>query len=179
MDAMWHLRPSRQETAAREPNGESMLKTFSISKLAVAALAAAVILPISAQAGKAPAAPTKVDAKQFKSLPGGLKYAVLKPGKGDEAKTGTKAYVQYTGWLKSNGKKFDSSLNRGEPFEFVIGQGQVIKGWDQGVKGMKVGEKRQLIVPPALGYGASGTPDGTIPPNATLVFEVELVRVGL
>lgn len=156
-----------------------MQRPFSCSKLAVAAALTAAVLSLPARAGKAPAAPTKVDAKKFKSLPGGLKYAVLKPGKGDEAKAGSKAYVHYTGWLKSNGKKFDSSLDRGEPFDFVIGQGQVIKGWDQGVKGMKTGEKRQLVIPPALGYGAGGTPDGTIPPNATLVFEVELVRVGL
>lgn len=85
--------------------------------------------------------------------------------------------VHYTGWLQSNSKKFDSSLDRGEPFKFELGHGEVIKGWDQGVKGMKEGETRQLIVPSSLGYGERGTPDGTIPPNATLIFEVQLLKV--
>lgn len=84
--------------------------------------------------------------------------------------------VHYTGWL-TNGKKFDSSLDRGQPFRFDLGHGAVIQGWDQGVKGMKEGEKRQLIVPPALGYGPQGTPGGPIPPNATLIFEVQLLKV--
>ena len=129
-----------------------------------------------AAAQKAPKAPTKVAAGRFKTLPGGLKYAVLKPGKGHVAEHGD-VEVHYTGWLQSSGKKFDSSLDTGRPYKFELGHGEVIKGWDQGVKGMKEGEKRQLVVPPALGYGAQGTPDGTIPPNATLVFEVVLVRV--
>jgi peptidylprolyl isomerase len=133
-----------------------------------------VTTPAAAQ-GKAPAKPTKVAAKKFKTLPGGLKYAVLKPGKGTVAAHGD-VEVHYTGWL-TNGKKFDSSRDRGQPFKFELGHGEVIKGWDQGVKGMKVGEKRQLVVPPALGYGPGGTPDGTIPANATLIFEVELVKV--
>jgi FKBP-type peptidyl-prolyl cis-trans isomerase len=130
--------------------------------------------PAAAQ-GNAPAKPTKVAAKKFKTLPGGLKYAVLKPGKGAVAAHGD-VEVHYTGWL-TNGKKFDSSRDSGRPFKFELGHGQVIKGWDQGVKGMKVGEKRQLVVPPALGYGAGGTPDGTIPPYSTLIFEVELLKV--
>ena len=132
--------------------------------------------PVVAQkAAKAAKAPTKVDAKKLKTLPGGLKYAILKPGKGKVANHGN-VEVHYTGWLRSNGKKFDSSVG-GKPFSFELGHGEVIKGWDQGVKGMKEGEKRQLIVPAALGYGANGTPDGTIPPNATLVFEVELLKI--
>jgi peptidylprolyl isomerase len=126
----------------------------------------------------APKAPTKVAASKFKTLPGGLKYAVLKPGKGNPVPAHSQVDVHYTGWLQSSGKKFDSSLDRGRPFTFTLGHGDVIQGWDQGVKGMKVGERRQLVIPPALGYGASGTPGGPIPPNATLIFEVELLKIG-
>ena len=97
-------------------------------------------------------------------------------GTGAEATTGQKVRVHYTGWL-TDGKKFDSSVDRGQPFNFQLGRGQVIKGWDQGVAGMKVGGKRKLTVPPELGYGARGFP-GAIPPNSTLVFEVELVGIG-
>jgi peptidylprolyl isomerase len=107
----------------------------------------------------------------------GLTIIDVAEGTGAAAKAGDNVSVQYTGRLQSNGKKFDSSYDRNEPFSFVLGQGQVIKGWDEGVAGMKVGGKRQLIIPPDLGYGANGTPDGTIPPNATLVFDVELVKI--
>ena len=99
----------------------------------------------------------------------------LANGTGAEAKTGQIVTVHYTGWLTS-GKKFDSSKDRGDPFQFKLGAGQVIKGWDDGVKGMKVGGKRKLTIPPELGYGARGFP-GAIPPNSTLVFEVELLAV--
>jgi FKBP-type peptidyl-prolyl cis-trans isomerase len=107
----------------------------------------------------------------------GLKYIDQKVGTGDQAKKGTRVAVHYTGWLKSNGKKFDSSLDSGEPFEFLLGAGKVIKGWDEGVAGMKVGGKRKLIIPYKLAYGEDGTPDGTIPPKADLIFEVELLKV--
>lgn len=100
---------------------------------------------------------------------------VLKAGEGAEIKNGDKATVHYTGTLE-NGQKFDSSLDRGQPFEFSLGAGQVIKGWDLGVFGMKIGEKRKLVIPSSLGYGERGVP-GAIPANATLIFEVELLKI--
>src|SRR5215213_8639223 len=106
----------------------------------------------------------------------GLKYTDTKVGTGAEAKAGQTAVVHYTGWL-TNGTKFDSSKDRGQPFSFPLGGGRVIKGWDEGVKGMKVGGVRKLTIPPELGYGARGA-GGVIPPNATLIFEVELLKVG-
>ena len=103
----------------------------------------------------------------------GLKYVELKEGTGDEAKAGQTVEVHYTGWLK-DGTKFDSSHDRNRSFSFRLGAGQVIKGWDEGVAGMKVGGTRKLIVPPELGYGKQGYP-GAIPPDAELTFEVELL----
>ena len=97
-------------------------------------------------------------------------------GTGTAAASGQNVTVHYTGWL-TNGTKFDSSKDRGDPFVFPLGKGQVIKGWDQGVQGMKVGGKRKLTIPPEMGYGSRGA-GGVIPPNATLVFEVELLGVG-
>lgn len=107
----------------------------------------------------------------------GLQYNEINEGAGALPKSGQTAKVHYTGWLYENGvkgKKFDSSVDRGQPFEFALGQGMVIKGWDEGVATMKIGGKRELIIPPALGYGARGA-GGVIPPNATLLFEVELL----
>jgi FKBP-type peptidyl-prolyl cis-trans isomerase FkpA len=106
----------------------------------------------------------------------GLIIEDLKEGTGDVAKKGDSVEVHYTGWLKKDGTKFDSSLDRKEPFTFKLGAGQVIKGWDEGVEGMKVGGKRKLTIPPELGYGKRGA-GNTIPPDATLVFEVELLKV--
>jgi len=105
----------------------------------------------------------------------GLKIQDLIVGTGTEAVNGKGIIVHYTGWLE-NGTKFDSSVDRGEPFGFILGAGGVIKGWDQGVKGMKVGGKRKLTIPPSLGYGANGA-GNIIPPNETLIFEVELLDV--
>ena len=109
----------------------------------------------------------------FTSTPSGLKYLDIQTGTGAIAQPGQKATVHYTGWL-ANGQKFDSSLDRNEPFEFTLSAGMVIKGWDEGVAGMKVGGKRRLVIPAALGYGARGA-GGVIPPNAELIFEVELL----
>ncbi len=105
----------------------------------------------------------------------GLIYDDLMIGSGAEAAHGQQVTVHYTGWL-TDGTKFDSSKDRDDPFSFSLGGGQVIKGWDEGVTGMKVGGKRKLTIPPQLGYGARGA-GGVIPPNATLVFEVELLKV--
>jgi peptidylprolyl isomerase len=111
--------------------------------------------------------------------PSGLIIADSKVGTGTEARPGKRCVMHYTGWLYENGAKgakFDSSLDRGEPFGFNLGQGQVIKGWDEGVAGMKVGGKRTLIIPAEMGYGSRGA-GGVIPPNATLLFDVELLDV--
>ncbi len=110
------------------------------------------------------------------TTPSGLKYTVIKAGKGATPKKGQAVLVHYTGTL-TNGKKFDSSRDRGQPFSFTVGQGQVIKGWDEALSGMKVGERRKLTIPPQLGYGASGA-GADIPPNATLIFDVELLKIG-
>jgi len=109
----------------------------------------------------------------------GLQYEDSTVGAGAEAKAGKTCVMHYTGWLWVNGtkgSKFDSSLDRGAPFSFKLGSGQVIRGWDEGVAGMKIGGKRTLLIPPELGYGARGA-GGVIPPNATLVFEVQLLEL--
>ena len=106
----------------------------------------------------------------------GLQYQDLTVGGGDEAQAGQNVQVHYTGWL-TDGTKFDSSVDRNQPFEFPLGGGAVIRGWDEGVAGMRVGGKRKLVIPPELGYGARGA-GGVIPPDATLVFEVELLGLG-
>jgi FKBP-type peptidyl-prolyl cis-trans isomerase len=109
------------------------------------------------------------------ATPSGLQYIEITPGTGAEARAGQRVTVHYTGWL-TNGTVFDSSRTRGDPFQFALSRGQVIKGWDEGVAGMRVGGQRRLIIPPDLGYGARGAA-GVIPPNATLIFDVELLNV--
>jgi peptidylprolyl isomerase len=126
-----------------------------------------------------PAPEAKKSELKMNTTPSGLQYADTREGTGASPKSGQICVMDYTGWLWENGakgKKFDSSVDRGTPFEFPIGQGRVIKGWDEGVATMKVGGKRTLIIPPQLGYGSRGA-GGVIPPNATLIFEVELIAI--
>ena len=148
------------------------MKSKLIGLFALFALLAAVAV----QAQNDNSSPTKVEGKG-KSTSSGLQYWDLKEGTGTTASAGKSVSVHYTGWLASNGKKFDSSVDRGQPFMFQLGAGQVIKGWDEGVSGMKVGGKRQLRIPPELGYGSRGAGGGVIPANATLIFDVELLAV--
>ncbi len=141
-------------------------------------LAAAVAIPACSQKEIQPSAAGKqVSAAEPKSVTtaSGLTYVDLAVGNGPSPNPGKPVNVHYTGWLE-NGTKFDSSVDRGQPFTFVIGAGQVIPGWDEGVMTMKVGGKRKLIIPSRLGYGAAGA-GGVIPPDATLIFEVELLEV--
>lgn len=132
---------------------------------------------VSAEPGPPPPpeAPTTVDEAEYTTTESGLKYYDFEEGNGAAPETGQVATVHYTGWLE-DGTMFDSSLLRGEPFSFPVGAGQVIPGWDEGVASMKVGGKRQLVIPADLAYGESGA-GGVIPPNATLIFEVELLGV--
>jgi peptidylprolyl isomerase len=124
--------------------------------------------------GIAPDAPPEVVGEEI-TTGSGLKYIDIQEGTGASPLTGDTVVVNYTGWTEADGKKFDSSLDGGQPFTFPLGAGQVIKGWDEGVATMKMGGKRRLIIPADLGYGASGS--GSIPPNATLIFDVELLDI--
>jgi len=119
--------------------------------------------------------PTQIDPEKFVTTPSGLKYYDIVVGTGETAKSGNIVEVHYTGWL-TDGKRFDSSVLRGKPFSFPLGQGRVIRGWDEGVAGMKVGGIRQLIIPPELAYGKRGAAN-VIPPDATLIFEVQLLGI--
>ena len=128
------------------------------------------------KAAKAEEKVAKMEGKETQTTASGLQYIDEKAGTGATPRSGQRVKVHYTGWLKS-GKKFDSSVDRGEPFVFVIGAGQVIKGWDEGVATMKVGGKRKLIIPPQLAYGNRDVGGGLIPPNSELTFDVELLGV--
>jgi FKBP-type peptidyl-prolyl cis-trans isomerase len=140
----------------------------AVTLLAVTGLGGAQTAKVAASG------PTKVTGDPIKTT-SGLEYWDIKVGTGAVAETGQQVKVDYTGWLTS-GKKFDSSVGTGHPFDFKLGASQVIKGWDEGVVGMKVGGKRQLRIPPDLAYGEKGYP-GVIPANATLIFDVRLVDV--
>ena len=148
--------------------------------VAAAVTACAVACAIAAHAQ--PETPTK-DAGppplpvmvQWHTTPSGLQYAEVKTGSGASPKDGQIAIVQFIGWL-DNGTQFDDSHKRDKPFGFPLGSGQVIKGWDEGVRGMRAGGTRRLVIPPALGYGHAGVP-GLVPPDATLIFDIELLQV--
>ena len=139
--------------------------------LGVAGVGALVLFADAGSGGAAGGPPSVSGQSMF--TPSGLEYVDVVQGTGPVAAAGQRVSVHYTGWL-TNGTKFDSSGDRGQPFDFPLGGGQVIRGWDEGVVGMRVGGKRRLIIPPDLGYGARGA-GGVIPPNATLIFDVELL----
>jgi FKBP-type peptidyl-prolyl cis-trans isomerase len=150
---------------------------YVVAIAVILALTAVFVVGQSAAKKTAPAntnAPTKVTGDGMKT-PSGLAYWDIRVGTGEVAKEGSHVRVHYTGWL-TNGKKFDSSVDAGKPFDFTIGNGEVIKGWEEGITGMRVGGKRQLRIPPDLAYGAEGSPPD-IPPNATLIFDVQLLGV--
>src|SRR6266508_2815689 len=154
-----------------------MKRTASFFLAALAAIAFAALPATADEKGKTGG--EKKGESKMQKTPSGLQYEDVKVGTGATPKTGQTCVMHYTGWLWENGAKgakFDSSVDRGQPFEFPLGQGRVIKGWDEGVATMKVGGKRSLLIPPALGYGARGA-GKVIPPNATLLFEVELLGI--
>jgi FKBP-type peptidyl-prolyl cis-trans isomerase FkpA len=155
-------------------------KTRSIAMIAAGLLVVLIVIVVGMNMSKKSQAPSRPDAAA--TINRGLQMSDVKVGTGTEAVAGKTVVVHYTGWLYDEGatdhkgKKFDSSRDRGDPFDFPLGAGHVIKGWDQGVAGMKVGGQRTLVIPPEMGYGARGA-GGVIPPNATLVFDVELLDV--
>lgn len=154
-------------------------KARSVSLLVLAgALGFSLIMAAASRAAN-PGQAEKSKTKEWTKTKSGLQYLDDKEGTGESPKPRRVCVMHYTGWLWENdakGRKFDSSVDRGQPFEFTIGVGEVIKGWDEGVATMKVGGKRQLLIPPDLGYGRRGS-GRVIPPNATLLFEVELLGV--
>jgi len=173
--------PCPPELHRRKPARPTLART--LPRLAAAVAAAAMIGAPTAQTTPAPAAaPASTLASKIGANVTELKKIDVSTGTGAEAVAGKVVVVHYTGWLydpakpDGHGAKFDSSVDRKTPFDFGLGKGQVIKGWDEGVAGMKVGGKRTLVIPPAMGYGARGA-GGVIPPNATLLFDVELLEV--
>jgi FKBP-type peptidyl-prolyl cis-trans isomerase len=168
-DGVGGVRTTGREQAFCHNNWKTMILMRFVGAAMALALLAVVI----------PFARSNAATNQVIEMPNGLKYTDDTTGNGTEATAGKKVSVHYTGWLYNNGvkgAKFDSSVDRGQPFQFTLGAHQVIAGWDEGVAGMKVGGKRTLIIPPELGYGARGA-GGVIPANATLMFDVELLGV--
>ena len=161
----------------RPDDVESAMRFETLPRFWIAALLAAVVPFLIAACARTEKAEETAETQAAPEVAAatGLKHQDLKVGDGPEAVSGKVVEVHYTGWLE-DGTKFDSSLDRGEPFSFRLGAGEVIEGWDQGVAGMRVGGKRKLTIPPELGYGQEGA-GGVIPPGATLVFEVELLDV--
>jgi FKBP-type peptidyl-prolyl cis-trans isomerase FkpA len=151
-----------------------MRKSFPATAIVVGITTILAVAQTATKTKTDTSAPTKVTGAGVKT-DSGLQYWEIRLGTGTVAKEGSHVRVHYTGWL-TNGKKFDSSVDAGQPFDFTIGNGEVIKGWEEGVTGMKVGGKRQLRIPPSLAYGAQGYP-GAIPPNATLIFDIQLLGV--
>ena len=147
-----------------------------IARLGSVAALAFVLVSFGATGFADTSAPTPTKGMKATVLPDGLEYVDIRKGTGAEAKAGKKVKVHYTGWLADSKKKFDSSVDRHEPIEFTLGVGMVIKGWDEGIEGMKVGGRRQLHIPAKLGYGERGAGE-SIPPNADLVFDCALVDV--
>ncbi len=179
----------KEETKKEEPKAGAELKKADEAPAAEEKAEEAPAVEEKAEepkAEEAPVAEEKAEEPKAEEAPAeepkevatesGLKYIDLKVGDGASPEAGKMVTVHYTGWLE-NGTKFDSSVDRGQPFVFPIGMGRVIRGWDEGVMSMKIGGKRKLIIPAELGYGARGA-GGVIPPNATLIFEVELLGIG-
>ena len=166
-------RQSRREARAAKRRNQKII----IGLVLLIILAVAAYLVYTSRTPAKPAAngiPTVYPSIKTVTTADGLQYQDVVVGTGQEAKPNDQVSVHYTGWL-TDGTKFDSSVDRNQPFEFTLGTGGVIQGWDEGVAGMKVGGKRRLIIPPQLGYKESGS--GPIPPNATLVFDVELLGI--
>jgi FKBP-type peptidyl-prolyl cis-trans isomerase FkpA len=171
-----NTREKRRAARAAQRRNQQII----IGIIVVAVIAVGAYLVYSARAkpntSSTQGGPPPIDSSiQTVTTASGLKYQDIVVGTGQEAKAGDSVTVNYTGWL-TDGTKFDSSLDRNQPFSFNLGQGSVIKGWDEGVAGMKVGGKRRLTIPPDLAYGSQGA-SGVIPPDATLIFDVELLSI--
>lgn len=170
---------SAQQAAAAKLSADKAKSAADKNASATASVYAAQTAAVSTPTPSAGAAtpPPLSGTPTAVALTGGLQYIDIKVGTGPAAQTGSTVSVQYTGWLASNGQKFDSSYDHGgQPFSVTLGQGQVIPGWDQGLVGMKAGGTRRLLIPPALAYGANGQPP-TIPANATLLFDVTVISI--
>ncbi|HEV7765006.1 MAG TPA: FKBP-type peptidyl-prolyl cis-trans isomerase [Thermoanaerobaculia bacterium] len=153
-----------------------MKSMIVIAALVLAACSTPAAAPVVTETKAQPAGDVFSIPKNLQTTHTGLKYSIEREGTGPAAFLTQTVSVHYTGWLES-GMKFDSSRDRGQPLEFPLGMSRVIKGWDEGIAGMKVGEVRRLVIPSALGYGERGGGGGRIPPNATLVFRIELLEV--